>query len=459
MEEEYLSNSFLTSSGNNQKKSDTSNKIYDLHYFTNLDSENKICFDCGGPFPTYVSINNGVFICSNCANNHKKLGYNISYIHQINAPWDQYLLSYATRGGNNRFKRLCLQYEVPCQSYNENDEEKLNKYLIRVGEYNRLLLRSEVLAEEPPQPLYFEVAKDPINLNIIFFPEFQNYQLFRGEFNAPVNNNSIGEKIWNGTKTTAGVVGSAGGLVYKAGKPVVCFLGGTAFKGLKLMGSSIWNHCKGSDKDSKNENKKNNNINNNNNYGGSQIMNDFALVDYSNEDLCQIRTLDLNNQKDKGSMNVNYKINNNYNNINKNNNYNNINKNNNYNIYTVDGNNSNGYMNMNNRNNNQYINYNNNNFVTNNHYPANNNQQYNNINININKQNSNTLKNINSLDFNNNNFGDFEIVSPNYNQTKDYNISSNSLFENNSFAGMNVQFENTDKDKARQDANNFLLKP
>jgi len=454
MKEEYLSNSFLSSSENNQKKSDTSNKVYDLHYFTNLDSENKICFDCGGPFPTYVSINNGVFICSNCANNHKKLGYNISYIHQINAPWDQYLLSFATRGGNNRFKRLCLQYEVPCQSYNENDDEKLNKYVIRLGEYNRLVLRSEVLAEEPPEPLYFETAKDPINLNIIYFPEFQNYQLFRGEFNVPVNNDSIGGKIWNGTKTTAGVVGTAGGLVYKAGKPVVCFLGGTAFKGLKLMGNSIWNHCVGSDKDNKKENQKNNNINNNrnsnNNFGGGQFMNDFALVDYSNEDLCQVKTLDLNNLKDKGSMNVNYNISNNYNNINRNNNFN---------IYTVDGNNSNKYNNMNNRNNNQYINYNNNNFMTNNHYQANNSQQYNNINININKQNSNTLRNNNNINFNDNNFRDFEIVSPNYNEVKDYSISSNSLFENNSFAGMNVQFENTDKDKARQDANNFLLKP
>ena len=49
----------------------------------------------------------------------------------------------------------------------------------------------------------------------------------------------------------------------------------------------------------------------------------------------------------------------------------------------------------------------------------------------------------------------FEIMTQN--QSKDYNNSSNSLFENNSFAGMNVQFENTDKEKARQDANNFLL--
>ena len=45
------------------------------------------------------------------------------------------------------------------------------------------------------------------------------------------------------------------------------------------------------------------------------------------------------------------------------------------------------------------------------------------------------------------------------NQIKDYNNSSNSLFENNSFSRMNVQFENTDKEKAREDANDFLLKP
>ena len=87
---------------------------YDISYFVNLDSENKICFDCGGPFPTYVSINNGVFICLNCAINHSKLGYNISFIHKVSSPWDPYLLSYAVRGGNSRFKLLCTQYEVFC---------------------------------------------------------------------------------------------------------------------------------------------------------------------------------------------------------------------------------------------------------------------------------------------------------------------------------------------------------
>ena len=447
------SSSKFSSFKNNGEKGNNYNLNYDLHYFVSLDNENKICFDCGGPFPTYVSINNGVFICSNCAKNHEKLGYNISFIHQICTPWDPYLLSYAIRGGNSRFKRLCLQYEVPCQSYNENDEEKLNKYIIRLGEYHRLNLRSEIYAEEPPQPLYYEVAKQRCNTNIIYFPEFENYHLYKGDVIVPGKTYSIGGKIWNGTKATVGVVGSAGGLMYKAGKPVVCFLGGAAFKGAKYLGSSIWNHCMGSSGNNKektpnninfNNNNINNKINNNNinmnsnNSNGNKILNDFALVDYSEEDLYQIKTVDLNTYKDKQNINVNYNAN-----INNNshNNYNNIISKNNNKF------NNNGIFN------NQMPNINNhNNIIANDNYLINNQNNFNNIHINNMYDNSNNnninISNKNSLD-------GFEILS----KEKDFNNSSNSLFENNSFAGMNVQFENTDKEKAREDANNFLLKP
>ena len=56
--------------------------------------------------------------------------------------------------------------------------------------------------------------------------------------------------------------------------------------------------------------------------------------------------------------------------------------------------------------------------------------------------------------------GEFEVIPNNQGkEEKDYNNSSNSLFENNSFSRMNVQFENTDQEKAREDANDFLLKP
>ena len=442
----YMENISLSSQAstpiNNIKENSIPNLIYDLQYFVNLDGENKICFDCGGPFPTYVSINNGVFICSNCANNHSKLGFNISFIHEISSPWDPYLLSYATRGGNSRFKRLCNQYEVACQSYNENDQEKLVKYIIRLGEYHRLVLRSEILADEPPPPLYLEVAKNKCDLNIIYFPEFQNYRLYKGEVIVPGKKYSIGGKIWNGTKTTASVVGAAGGMMYKVGKPVVCFLGKSAFKGLKFIGNSIYSHYFPGNENEKNQNG-NNIINNkdkiyndnNNNFNNNNMDNDFALVDYSDDDLKQIKTVNLNDYSNNNINNNNYNHNN---------------------IYTIDGNNSNNNniqinnkININNFNNHQNIISNNNyNYMIN----------YNNERM-IKKQSNDSIKN--EININNNNFDNsgFEILSNNNNIDKDYSISSNGLFENNSYAGMNVKFENTDQKKARQDANNFLLKP
>ena len=419
-----------------------SNLNYDLQYFVNLDSENKICFDCGGPFPTYVSINNGVFICSNCAKNHAKLGYNISYVHQISSPWDPYLLSYATRGGNSRFKRLCQQYEVPCESYHENDEQKLNKYIIRLGEYHRLVLRSEILADEPPKSLYLEVAKNRCDLNIVYFPEFQNYHLYTGDVVVPGKKYSIGGKIWNGTKTTAGIVGAAGGMVYKVGKPVVCFLGKGAYTGLKYLGNSIYNHY------FPENGQKNNNTNIMN---GDKIMNDncnnhdFALVDYVDEDLKEIKTLNINNFADNGNNNINY------NNSNNNGMYNfsNGQDSNKYNTYNINEN----------KPNNNIINNNiNNNIITSDNYLINTNNQ-NNFNS-YNKQTSNnSIKNEIDLNNNNNTYEDgFEILTNNIIE-KDHSTSSNSLFDTNLYAGMDIKIENTDQKKAREDANNFLLKP
>ena len=328
MKIEEVSNLPQSSINNNSPQGNTSSITnYDLSYFVNLDSENKICFDCGGPMPTYVSINNGVFICFQCAINHSKLGYNISYIHKVSSPWDQYLLSYAIRGGNSRFKRLCNQYQVPCESSKQDDEEKLNKYIIRLGEFHRLTLRSEIMADEPPPPLYLEVAKNKCDLNIIYFPEFQNYQLYKGDIIIKEKKNNIGGKIWNGTKATAGLVGSAGGMVYKVGKPVVCFLGKTAYSGLKYLGKSIYNHYYPEDEKNKL------------NINGEKIMNNgehnsFALVDYTDEDLKEIKTINLDNYNDNGNVN---NINNNINNGNYNNYSHSVN-NNKYNTYISNGN-------------------------------------------------------------------------------------------------------------------------
>ena len=98
-------------------------------------------------------------------------------------------------------------------SLTQNDSEKINKYLIRLGKYHRLLLKSEIDCSEP-LPLYIRKMLKSINLYVIYFPEFENYRLFKGDFsnknkekenNNDINNNNLEEpmmsKIWEGTKS------------------------------------------------------------------------------------------------------------------------------------------------------------------------------------------------------------------------------------------------------------------
>jgi len=311
MEDSCLNNSSILN--NNHLK-------FEINYFYNLDSENKICFDCGGPFPCFISINNGVFICKFCAENHRKnLNYNISFIYDINSEFDQYLLSFVKRGGNSRFKRLCNQYEVPCMSLSQNNSEKINKYIIRLGEYHRLLLKSEIDCSEPPPPLYRENAHEPINVNIIYFPEFENYHLFQGNniSKSGISNNNINRneirndnnvddsmksKIWEGTKNTFDVVKTTGEIIYNTSKPIVSFIGNAAFTGIKYIGNSVWNYYMNNNN---NENKDKNNDKDNNTIGNNTNINNNISSNKNNFN---------DNINNNGNMSnvINYNNNNNF---------------------------------------------------------------------------------------------------------------------------------------------------
>ena len=354
MEESYIN----TNEGNN------SILKFEINYFYKLDSENNICFDCGGAFPCFVSINNGVFICKYCAENHKKnLNYNISYIYDLNSEFDKYLLSFITRGGNSRFKRLCVQYEVPCMSISQNDQEKINKYIIRLGEYHRLLLKSEINCSEPPPPLYREVAHNLIDVNTIYFPEFENYTLFRGNNitsnnkNNSNNNNdeSMTSKIWEGTKTTFNVMKTTSGIIYNTSKPIVSFLGNAAFTGLKFIGNSVWNYyTKNNENDDKNNINSNNNNNdvNNNITGGNNIQMDYNNNMNYNNSFINNGNNQFDNYNNNKNMNNNFSyINNNIGNNNNNYNYYQKNKNyltnsNKFTIFTINEEKSNNINNM-----------------------------------------------------------------------------------------------------------------
>lgn len=97
------------------------------------DYENKTCVHCKSPMPTFTSINNAIIICQQCAEKHKALGYNISYVRELKDEWDPYLLSFFEMGGNSRFIRFSKKYEL-------DDMPIEDKFRTNILEYYRLLV-------------------------------------------------------------------------------------------------------------------------------------------------------------------------------------------------------------------------------------------------------------------------------------------------------------------------------
>ena len=151
-----------------------------------MNYENNFCVECQSQMPDYVSINNSIFLCSKCARIHETLGYNISYIRKISQDWDQYLFSYLERGGNSRFINFSKKYNLDYIPIEQKYRTRIMEYyrlLVSNLIYNNLQIKSEVLADLPPEIVPEQFAKDPIVNEIIYFPEFQNYQIYVGNFN------------------------------------------------------------------------------------------------------------------------------------------------------------------------------------------------------------------------------------------------------------------------------------
>ena len=225
-------------------------------YLYERDYENKVCLECKTPKPEYVSINNSILLCSECSKRHKNLGYNISYIRKISEEWDPYILNYLERGGNSRFIRLSKKYNLDNYSIEE-------KYSFRIVEYYRLLLKSEVLCDEPPNEINNMNLYDKIDNNIIYFPEFQNYQIFKGKnlpdlnnkaslinifraigigiynsssyINNKIEENHIKDKVVNGGISLFKGIKNAGKYIYKTGKPFVKYISIKSFQGIGYL--------------------------------------------------------------------------------------------------------------------------------------------------------------------------------------------------------------------------------
>ena len=102
---------------------------------------NDKCIDCNSPNPKWVSINNSIFLCSNCARVHNTLGESISKVKSLEVdsftPEEIKLMKI---GGNARFNALMAEYAITLESSNNTEF----KYHLKVADYYRKLLILEL---------------------------------------------------------------------------------------------------------------------------------------------------------------------------------------------------------------------------------------------------------------------------------------------------------------------------
>ena len=170
--------------------------------------ENRICFDCKKISCQWASINNGIFLCTNCSGNHRGYGVEKSYIRSI--LWDNWTenqIKYMINGGNKSLNEFIQLYSI-----DKNEKKDSKFYGTKMMEYYRNRLKNIVEGKEfnefPPSiEEAFKESKENLNPNkedkfSSFGSDVQNHK-------DDNNNNSIGDNIKNwmdkayeGTKST-----------------------------------------------------------------------------------------------------------------------------------------------------------------------------------------------------------------------------------------------------------------
>ena len=120
-----------------------------------LEGNNK-CMDCSAENPTFVSVNNAVFLCQNCANIHKNLGPNISMVKSLtNDQFTPEELAILKLGGNTRFSNFITEYGI------KEEQNKEFKYHLKLAEYYRFLLLAEANREKNPNQYEYMINNRP----------------------------------------------------------------------------------------------------------------------------------------------------------------------------------------------------------------------------------------------------------------------------------------------------------
>ena len=81
-------------------------KVVDLR-----DISNNNCFECNEKEPQWISVNNGIYICLNCAGTHRGFGVQVSFVRSLEmdnlTEIQNRMLQY---GGNKQFLEFLMLY-------------------------------------------------------------------------------------------------------------------------------------------------------------------------------------------------------------------------------------------------------------------------------------------------------------------------------------------------------------
>ena len=132
---------------NKEKQKKYLNTKFELIREISNEQMNKECFDCNKKNPKYISINNAIFLCEECAQLHKTFPDNISVIidNNLNLLSNNYL-KYLFYGGNANLDNF-INYEYPgLQNYSPEILYKTQAMI-----YYREVLKNKI--EGKPKPI------------------------------------------------------------------------------------------------------------------------------------------------------------------------------------------------------------------------------------------------------------------------------------------------------------------
>ena len=160
------------------------------------EGENKKCFDCGEQPARWVSLNNGIYLCQSCSEEHKKLESGTNIIKSITLEqWNKNQLNIMKKGGNAKLKVFLEENNI-----DTNNIDKNTLYNSKLMLYYRNKLKAEaeekLLFEDiPPKQEFLEPynmdnnerSQNKLDLNEILYLNKEKNN-FEDKYNNNINN-------------------------------------------------------------------------------------------------------------------------------------------------------------------------------------------------------------------------------------------------------------------------------